>query len=236
MSHKKGKKSGNRRKGGNGGTGGQNRIQAIREERNELLKIMQSFCMDPTKERFEKVNNHAMVKRDVMHYNVWLATVEYMYYDNWGMVCPKNNQFEKLDDEIPKSLEKTPKRTHIEMLWHMFYASGDHKYLDSIMDSIGRLSDTKPSLTGEMIDHFIYIKQLYYDTMNTLIQKNPKHFDELGVNQDYFDLKLYSQDREKKAIEAIKKREDLDPHAKKNPLVHPIPKTEQEKLEESLFY
>jgi len=154
------------------------KIQKIKQQRESARIKMLTFCLRPSQESYDLITK-------------WAPSD---YLPEWRAAAAIKFGYEPVNDAMISMVENAGARkqslNNSIRLMYMFYASGDPKYLQLFYESIGAESISEKSRMY-IYDMFSAVKSNYKKIIEFLLSKNPKHFDNIGVNLDDVNFSKY---------------------------------------------
>ncbi len=167
--------------------------RTILNQKVELLILsMQKFCLNPTQEKFNEICLYDQKMGD--EFEIWKAACEYKYN------FQSNTDFIKKENIICKKAVVHPTRSNALQILHIFFATGELKYIDLFYQCMGH-ELLSPQSRQYLSSVYKETKIMYNDEIQNLSTVNPEHFNKLGLDLSVVNFSHFDDIREKILIE-----------------------------------
>jgi hypothetical protein len=185
------------------------RIERWAKEVDDLTFEMQLFCLNPTEEIYKKIISCERLKMlEGIDYDTWKLAVDVTYpFGKSHDDAVQKKKFNKASANMCAYLLEKPTKGLHSKVWHLFFATGDYKYLDYIFQTSGNEA-FDPKLREYSTDLYIKIKNTYEERIEKLMLENPDHFDRMPHSKAHFDFSNFERgvDRQISEAELLKPR------------------------------
>lgn len=163
-------------------------IASIRQRTDDLTFSMQTFCLHPGPELFAEIcADVGMARNEGDNFCIWRSSVIYRHGDKWGLAP---DDWLSQESKICKNaLDRPTKTTGLKVI-HIFFATGELKYIDLFYQMMGHMGiplRTRQYFAGT----FTAVKDMYLRKLNELTTVNPRHLEEAGIRKDVADFSYF---------------------------------------------
>lgn len=163
------------------------RIIKTKKETEELTLAMQKFCLDPSFDTFAKICACKRLRTmEGYDFEIWRLAVLYVWGHTWetkygqdavivasgGYSQDYLGEFERAEAKLCERTLKNPTKSSLTAVWHMYFATGEFKYLEVAYQVAGYPNKHKEYAS----DVYAKIRDTYSEEVNELIKKDPNHF------------------------------------------------------------
>ncbi len=176
------------------------RVAKIRKENNEVARLMQSFCIDPTIDSYKRIMSNPEVLRDE-YFPIWKLSAMFKFGDFIDIPSTPDDieeQFYKLEKRLCDDALIKPSVAASTKILYIYFATGSLKYIDLFYQCMGMMEI--PITSRQRLAH-IYknLKEHYLDQISKLSTKleSPdalnNHFDTIGVQKRHVDFTYFDK-------------------------------------------
>ena len=141
---------------------------------NNLIKYMQFFNLCPDVNVYHEIISNVKLKNELGDpFDMWKKAVDNKYGSLWNLVVDGS-----FNDEIKKiktSIITKPTTRLLDIIWYIFFATGDMEYLQIAFEVSGDQKSSKP-LREIALETFQNVKQQYKDKILSINKSHPTHF------------------------------------------------------------
>lgn len=151
------------------------RLRQLREKNARLTRAMQTFCLVQDRATYDEIRSSESLMR-LDGFTAWRHACEYKY--GWG----DPSGFLELDARLSHRAVSEPSKSVATDLLHVFYATGELKYIDLFYQMMGHIALSVVT-RRELVELYKEARQLYRDV-------NPGEMEtrRLGLRPDVIDF------------------------------------------------
>lgn len=210
------------------------KLAQMQKETKTCEDLMETFCLDPSAETYQRIAKcQSIVRGDF--FTTWSLMVPHRYKQDLAKVLntdqsevavvidnekvidnKKTVPAPSLDDNfradivyraLMTKLESDPNAKTAQLMLYCFFATGRFAAIEKYYECMG--DDRIPRASRvQLCDGYKEAKSMYFDKIAELLQKDPEHFNKLGIKREHVDFShfdKYQQDFEKRKAEKTPK-------------------------------
>lgn len=190
------------------------RLSAFVKRVEELSMEMQLFCLNPSAELFREICScHTIKRRNENDFDIWKTAVMYKYGRDWDLASDPDDpkkildlvemNFELKETQLCKRAIEQPSQSLSINILHIFFATGELKYIDLFYQCMGHEKLALPT-RQHLVSIYKDVRGRYRERILLLVENNPCHFDNLDIVRSVVDFSHF--DNVKETAIADKKR------------------------------
>lgn len=178
------------------------RLARFKKRIDDLTVNMQKFCLNPSKKLFDEICACDSIRRNESEeFETWRLAVLYKWGGQWDMELDPDTKldiglshikFLAIEKGLVDNLIETPSRSKALKLLHIFFATGELRYIEFFYQCMGH-EGLVLSTRRNLCEIYIKIKELYTATVPILLQEDPEHFDKIGVEKSDVDFTYFEK-------------------------------------------
>lgn len=164
------------------------RIAAMKKFVDDMHLELRLFCLTPILQNFNKICACTNLRRQLDGlFDIWATAAAFKYdFDYDG-----DRDFIALDEELCRIAIENPTRSNSIKLMHVFYATGELKYIDLFYQMIGHKKTNTPN-SRFYSDLFNKTRDEYSMMIPKLLQDDPEHFSKYDVELSGVDFSYFA--------------------------------------------
>lgn len=162
------------------------RIQKLKKYNDDLSFDMQLFCLNPAKDKFLEISTNRHLAQ-CEGYDAWVSAALYKYNMNWDLDILTRISFEDLDAKLCAAVMSIPSRNTAIQLIHIFFATGELKYIDAYYQCMGHIQ--LPRTTREELSRLYHTVKTKY--RERILELGADHFRNLDLRMNVIDFSYF---------------------------------------------
>ena len=174
-------------------------IASMRKNVDNLTLTMQTFCLYPCVEAFKEICDCPDIARNEgNNFTTWKLSVMYKYGAKWGFSADPidGKSLESIElawmcqNDLLSQVIVKPSRGSALKILHMFFATGELRYIDLFYQCIGNAGLPVES-RKYLADLYIAVRDLYRKDSQKYLAWDANHFTKIGMRKDIADFSYF---------------------------------------------